>query len=262
MRIYSWNINGIRAAAKKGFGEWLAESESFLVGVQEVRALREQMSDEIAEPEGWHSRFVAAERKGYSGVGAFSAQAPDEHVAQLGMDKYDIEGRYQLLRIGKLQVANVYFPNGNGKDRDNSRVPYKLGFYKRVYNTLNKNKLAGDRILVMGDFNTAHEAIDLARPKSNKKTSGFLQEERDEISRWIRGGWVDTFRHFHADEPDHYSWWSQRMGARQRNVGWRIDYIMASPGAIPFVKGAHIHPQTMGSDHCPISVDLDPAILE
>jgi exodeoxyribonuclease-3 len=127
---------------------------------------------------------------------------------------------------------------------------------------LNEAKLAGEHILVMGDFNTAHQAIDLARPKSNKKTSGFLPEERDEMSRWLRGGWVDTFRHYHPDEPEHYSWWSQRTGARGRNVGWRIDYIMASPGAMPFVRGAHIHPLVMGSDHCPISVDLDPDVLK
>jgi len=262
MRIVSWNINGIRAAVRKGFLDWLDECNADIIALQEVRAADVDLPPEITQNKDWHSHFVAAERKGYSGVGLLSKFQPESVESSLGSKKFDIEGRLQIAKLGKLTVVNGYFPNGNGKDRDNSRVPYKIGFYKKVYNTLNKAKLAGEPILVMGDFNTAHQAIDLARPKTNKKTSGFLPEEREEMSRWIRGGWTDTFRHFHPDALDKYTWWSQRFGVRERNVGWRIDYIMASEGALPYIKSAEIHADTMGSDHCPISIEIDDAITE
>jgi exodeoxyribonuclease-3 len=260
VRIVSWNVNGLRSAHKKGFLDWLAAEKADVVGVQEVRAREEQLPEEVRTPEGWRAtHFVAAERPGYSGVGLFARKAPDDVETLLGVKEMDAEGRLQVARFGRLTVVNCYFPNGNGKERDNSRVPFKLAFYRRLFKRLEKGLRDGERILVMGDFNTAHQEIDLARPRDNRETSGFRPEEREEFDRWIRAGWVDTFRHFEKGEG-HYSWWSQRFGVRERNVGWRLDYVLASPGAMPYVKRAAIHPHILGSDHCPVSVELDPKV--
>ncbi|MEM7585618.1 MAG: exodeoxyribonuclease III [Acidobacteriota bacterium] len=260
MRIASWNINGIRACARKGFGDWLDSCDAGIVSLQEVRAKREQVPADLRERDGWHLELVAAERAGYSGVAVFSRQAPDAARTTLGEPEIDCEGRLQLLRFGSLHLVNAYFPNGNGKNRDLSRIPYKLDFYRRLFDELEPARRRGEPILVMGDFNTAHREIDLARPKQNRETSGFRIEEREELDRWLQSGWSDTFRHFQSD-GGHYSWWSQRFGVRERNIGWRIDYILASPGAMPFVRSAAIHPDVMGSDHCPISVDVDDEIF-
>jgi exodeoxyribonuclease-3 len=156
-------------------------------------------------------------------------------------------------------VANVYFPNGNGKDRDLSRIPYKLDFYRAVFDRIERLRRAGRRVLVMGDFNTAHQEIDIARPRENAKNAGFTPIEREELDRWIRAGWVDTFRRFEPG-PGHYSWWSQRAGVRARNIGWRIDYVLASPNVLPHLKSAFIERHVKGSDHCPVGVVLDPAV--
>ncbi|HZI03222.1 MAG TPA: exodeoxyribonuclease III, partial [Archangium sp.] len=260
VRIVSWNVNGLRAAHKKGFLQWLAAEQADVVGVQEVRALEEQLPEEVRSPKGWRAtHFVSAVRPGYSGVGLFARKAPDDVETRLGVKEMDAEGRLQVARFGRLTVVNCYFPNGNGKERDNSRIPFKLDFYRRLFARLEKGLRDGERILVMGDFNTAHQEIDLARPKDNRETSGFLPEEREEFDRWIRAGWVDTFRHFEKG-TGHYSWWSQRFGVRERNIGWRLDYVLASPGAMSYVKRAAIHPLVLGSDHCPVSVDLDPKV--
>lgn len=260
MRVLSWNVNGLRACEGKGFSEWLMGEPGTIVGVQEVRAREEQLPPRLRDLPGYHTHFVAAERPGYSGVGLFSRLLPDEVETELGA-AFDPEGRLQFARFGKLLVVNGYFPNGNGKNRDNSRIPFKLDFYRTLFDKLEKPLCEGERVLVIGDLNTAHRPIDLARPKQNEKTSGFRPEEREELDRWLQSGWTDTFRHFHPDAEGRYSWWSQRSGARAKNVGWRIDYVLASPGAMEFVRGAAIHPEVMGSDHCPVSVELDPAIV-
>ncbi|MCB1056928.1 MAG: exodeoxyribonuclease III, partial [Acidobacteria bacterium] len=222
MRIVSWNVNGIRACAKKGFADWLARDGAEVVGLQEVRAREEQLPEELCGFEGWHTHWISAEKAGYSGVGLLSRRPPDGVEASLGEDRFDSEGRFQLARFGRLLVANGYFPNGNGPNRDLSRIPYKLDFYQRVFDLLEPARERGEPILVMGDFNTAHKPIDLARPKSNEKTSGFRPEEREELDRWLRNGWTDTFRVFEPGEG-HYTWWSQRQGVREKNIGWRID---------------------------------------
>ena len=260
-RIYSWNVNGIRAATKKGLADWVRGSGAEIIGLQEVRASLDAIPDEIRDLAQYEHHYVAAERKGYSGVGLLSRRRPDRLETSLGEDRFDAEGRLQIARFGRLVIANGYFPNGSGKDRSNDRVPYKLDWYRALFQRVERWRRAGYRVLVMGDYNTAHQEIDLARPKDNRKTSGFLPEECDELERWIRAGWVDTFRAFESG-PGHYSWWSQRFGVRARNIGWRIDYILASPSAMPFVKNAFIEPDTLGSDHCPIGVDLDPRIFD
>ena len=160
-----------------------------------------------------------------------------------------------MARFGRTSVASVYFPKGSGKERDNSRVPYKLGFYRSVFDRVERARKSGPTFVV-GDYNTAHEEIDLARPKTNKKSSGFLAEERDEMTRWLDAGWVDCFRARHPGEEGHYTWWRQFGGAKENNVGWRIDYVLASPSADKKVKKAFIWPDIMASDHCPVGVDL------
>jgi exodeoxyribonuclease-3 len=260
LRIVSWNVNGLRACGRKGFGRFLARSGAWLVGVQEVRARPEQIPEGLREPRGFTTHFVAARRAGYSGVGLFARAVPDRVEASLAEERFDAEGRLQIAHFGRLAVANVYFPKGSGTLRDNSRVPYKLEFYAALFARLARLRRAGRRVLVIGDFNTAHREIDLARPRENAATSGFLPEERAELDRWEKAGWVDSFRRFEPG-PGHYSWWSQRQGARARNVGWRIDYVLASPSALPFLRGAFLLPKVRGSDHCPVGVDVDPTIL-
>jgi exodeoxyribonuclease-3 len=258
--VRSWNVNGLRAAARKGFLDWLKGSRADVVGLQEVRAREEQLEESVSRPRGWHTHIVPAAKLGYSGVGMYSRSPADRVETSLGEARFDDEGRVQLARFGRLFIANVYFPNGNGRDRDNSRVPYKLDFYRALFDLVQRKRRGGYRVLVMGDFNTAHREIDLARPKQNRTTSGFLAEEREELDRWIRAGWIDTYRAF-DDAPGRYSWWSQRGTAREQNVGWRLDYVLASPSTRPFLRGANIDAQVMGSDHCPVGVDLDPAVL-
>ncbi len=260
MRILSWNVNGLRSVIEKGFRPWLSRSRAAIVGLQEVRAREDQLADHAKAFKGWHRHLVSAERAGYSGVALLTRTAPDEVVTSLGDPAIDAEGRFQMARFGKLIVVNAYFPNGNGKVRDNGRIPFKLAFYQRVFDRLKPEVKRGAPVLVMGDFNTAHRPIDLARPKQNVKTSGFTPEERAELDRWIRAGWIDTFRRYEPG-PARYSWWSQRFGVREANVGWRIDYVLASPGAAPHLRGAFIHDHVQGSDHCPVGVDVDDAIL-
>jgi len=252
-------VNGLRACGRKGFGRWLARSGADFVGLQEVRALPHELPPGLRAPRGFQAHFAPAERRGYSGVALYARRAPDRAETSLGVPGFDHEGRLLIAHFGRLALACVYVPKGSGKDRDNSRVPYKLAFSRALFERLESLRRAGRRVLVMGDFNTAHREIDLARPRDNQKTSGFLPQERAELDRWLAAGWVDTFRRFEAG-PGHYSWWSQRQGARARNVGWRIDYVFASPAAMRFVRGAFLSPRVRGSDHCPVGVELDAAV--
>ena len=241
-------------APERVFGVFLAECGADVLALQEVRAFPEQLDDDVRAPDGWQAAFAPAERPGYSGVALYSRQAPDRVETELE-PRFDVEGRFIAAHFGRLVVASVYFPKGSGRERDNSRVPYKLDFYRAVFDRVERLRRRGP-VFVAGDYNTAHEAIDLARPKGNVKNSGFLPEERAEISRWLDAGWVDTFRARHPDAPGHYTWWRQFGGARERNVGWRIDYVLASPSADKRVERAFIWPHATGSDHCPVGVDI------
>ncbi len=263
--ILSWNVNGLRAIARVGFLPWLRGSKASFVGIQEVRARPEQLEPELRRPRGWHTGFVSAHKAGYSGVGFYSKLRPDLHLTELGRPELDREARFSEVRLGALTIVNAYFPNGNGTPtadgkRSNDRIPFKLDFYRALFDHLAPRVHAGERILVMGDFNTAHREIDLARPKENKRTSGFTEIEREELDRWLRAGWVDTFRHLYPTRAV-YSWWSQRQGVRARNVGWRLDLVLASPGALPFLRDASIHTEVMGSDHCPVGVRLSREVV-
>lgn len=261
LRIVSWNVNGLRACAQKGFLAWLDAQHAQIVGIQEVRARAEQLPPEVRAPRRWHTTFAVAERPGYSGVGLYSRMPPTAVESQLGDPLFDREGRLQIAHFGALSVANVYFPKGSGTARDNSRVPFKLAFYRALFERVQALRSAGQRVLVMGDFNTAHREIDLARPKSNLRNSGFLLEERAEIDRWIDAGWSDVFRAFEPG-PGHYTWWRQWGQSRANNVGWRIDYVLACPEVMRFAKRAFIRPEVMLSDHCPVGLELDADVCE
>ena len=257
-RIVSWNVGGLRAAARKGFSRKMRRLDPEIVAIQEVRARPEQLGPSMRVPRGFAASYVAAQRPGYSGVGLWSRREPDEVETSLGDAAFDAEARMLVARFGRLVLASVYVPNGNGKDRDNSRVPYKLEFSRALFDHLARHRGAGRRVIVMGDFNSVPAAIDLARPKGNRNTSGFLPEEVAEVQRWLTAGWVDTFRAFESG-PGHYTWWSTRGDVRARNIGWRIDLALACPAAMRHVTSATIHPRIFGSDHCPISLTLEPS---
>ncbi len=261
VRIVSWNVNGLRSIAGKGFHDFVGAERPDVIGVQETRVRADQLPESLRSLRGYgHTHFVHAERPGYSGVALYSRLPFGATESSLGKRTFDVEGRLQVARIGRLTLVNGYFPNGSGKDRDNSRVPYKLRFYRALRERLAGAFDAGEPIVVMGDFNTAPFEIDLARPRENAKTSGFLPSERKELVRWLDAGWVDSFRVFEKGEG-HYSWWSQRYGVRERNVGWRIDLALLSPGAAAFLKSARIHASIRGSDHAPIEVELDDRVI-
>lgn len=258
MRVLSWNVNGYRAAWKKGFADWLAISEADVVCIQETKAWPEQLTKAQLNPLGWHSAFAQAEKKGYSGVATFSRAEPDRVQVGFGDPEFDSEGRVVITEHQGVLVANIYFPNGK---RDQTRLDYKMAFYNKTLEYFSALRDQGKKIVVCGDYNTAHKEIDLARPKANEDTSGFLPIERAWLDQWIEAGFVDTFRTFHPDEPDQYSWWDMVTRARERNVGWRIDYHFVSDNLAPAIADAWINQEVMGSDHCPVGIDIDLARL-
>lgn len=252
MRIVSWNVNGIRAAINKGFCEKLVDFDADVIGVQETKAQPEQIFDACKNITNYHRYCHSALRPGYSGVALFTKKEPQKIITHLGIDHFDNEGRFIAAFFDNFILLNVYFPNGAGKLGDNSRVPYKLDFYDALFNFL--EQFPGPK-MIMGDFNTAHKEIDLARPKQNQKTSGFLPIERQHFSSILDRGYIDTFRHFNQS-PEQYTWWNMRFNARAKNIGWRIDGVLANFEALPLVKSAFIWPEVLGSDHCPVGVEI------
>ena len=254
MHLYSWNVNGLRACTRKGFLDWFSECQPDILGLQEVRALPEQLDDAVREPEGYHTTFHPAEKKGYSGVGLYSRRAPKSlELGGLGEDRFTSEGRLIIADFDDFVFYTGYFPNGG---HDLKRVPYKLDFSEAVLQHAEKQRSKGRSIVICGDVNTAHEEIDLTNPKPNKRNTGFLPEERAWFSRFLDHGYLDIFRHRNPGLEGQYSWWSNRFKARERNVGWRIDYFLISPDLEDKVIDAKIHPNVMGSDHCPIELIL------
>ena len=252
MRLISWNVNGVRAAVKKGLLDWLESEKPDILCLQETKAHKEQLTSEILEDHGYHTYWHSGEKKGYSGVATFSREEPLYVQEGLGIEKYDIEGRVLLTEHENFLLYNIYFPNGQ---KDETRLQYKLDFYDDLLPIINEQVESGHNVIVTGDWNTAHHPIDLARPRENVKTSGFMPVEREKLDIYVKNGWVDTFRMFH-DEGDRYSWWSYRFGARERNVGWRIDYFFVNESFLDNVKDADIHDEIIGSDHCPVSLEL------
>ncbi len=253
LRLVSWNVNGLRAAHKKGFLEWFRRERPDVLCLQETKAAPDQLPAELKEVEGYRARFVApAERKGYSGVAMYTRVEPDEVKDGFGVRRFDREGRTQLADFGDFLLFNVYFPNGKSSAE---RLRYKMAFYKAFLKRMDKLKAEGANIIICGDVNTAHKEIDLARPKENAKVSGFLPEERAWLDKLVAHGFVDTFRMFH-DEPGQYTWWDLKTRARERNVGWRLDYFFVSENFTRNVEKAFILPEVMGSDHCPVGLEV------
>ncbi|MFT5171616.1 MAG: exodeoxyribonuclease-3 [Candidatus Marinamargulisbacteria bacterium] len=253
MKIVSWNVNGIRACSKKGFLSYLQSEEPDILCVQETKAAAEDVDETILNPSGYHSIWHSAEKRGYSGVATFTKIKPNVVLEGFGIEAYDREGRVIVTEFDDYTLLNVYFPNGQ---RDEARLAYKLSFYEDLFAYCNDLRSQGQNVIVCGDYNTAHMPLDLSNPKANEKRSGFLPIEREWIDRIIADGYVDTFRAFNQ-EPDQYSWWTYRFGARKRNIGWRIDAVFVNEAFMPAVSDAFIQPEVLGSDHCPVGIEID-----
>jgi exodeoxyribonuclease III len=257
-RIFSWNVNGIRACAGKGLFEWLAAESPDVLCLQETKANPDQLSPEFLSPsdgEGgtYKSYWASAKRRGYSGVAIYAKREP-RSISFLGASEYDEEGRALVADYGDFVLVSAYFPNSQ---EGGSRLGYKIGFCDEVLALCDRLVASGRRVVVCGDWNIAHEPIDLANPKSNEGNPGYLPEERAWMDKYLASGYVDSFRRLHP-EPGQYTWWTYRVpGARERNVGWRLDYHCVDEKLMPAVKATAIHPAVMGSDHCPVSLDLD-----
>ena len=253
MRIISWNVNGIRAAHKKGFLEWLDKESPDIMCVQETKASEDQLPAELKEIPGYDSYFVSAEKKGYSGVAVFTKSKPEAVTTAFPAESFSQEGRVLSVDYGQFVLLNVYFPNGKSSAE---RLKYKMEFYDDFLEYADGIKNSGKNVVICGDVNTAHKDIDLARPKANETTSGFLPEERAWIDKLLEHGYVDTLRMFNQ-EPDQYTYWDMITRARDRNVGWRIDYFFVNEEFSSRLKTGFILADVMGSDHCPIGIEID-----
>ncbi|EJO5346619.1 exodeoxyribonuclease III [Clostridium botulinum] len=252
MRIYSWNVNGLRAIAKKNFIEWIGEENPDILCIQETKLQENQLEDKIKNIEGYYSYFSFAEKKGYSGVATYTKQEPISVKHGIGIEKFDLEGRILITEFKDFTLLNIYFPNGQ---RDEERLQYKLEFYEALFNYCDELVKEGKKLVICGDYNTAHNEIDLKNPKANAKTSGFLRIERDWLDKIIERGYTDTFRNMNPDKIK-YSWWSYRFKARERNAGWRLDYHFVSNNLLDRVENTEILNEVYGSDHCPVMLEL------
>ena len=252
--LYTWNVNGVRAAQRKGFLDWLHATQPDILGIQETKAQPHQLDDALRQPDGYHTVWASAERKGYSGVALFSRKEPNSVQIGLSNPEFDTEGRTIIAHYDAFTFITAYFPNGS---RDHSRVPFKMAYKDAFLDLCNDLRAQGKSVVFCGDVNTAHQEIDLARPRQNRKHTGFLPEERAWIDKIVAQGYVDTFRHLHPEQEGAYTWWSYIGGARARNVGWRLDYVFTSADLVPHIADAAIHPDVHGSDHCPASLTLE-----
>lgn len=252
MEIYSWNVNGLRAAVRKNFLEFIEDEDPDILAIQETKLQEEQIPEEVKNLSQYHQYWNFAEKRGYSGVAVFTKQKPEKVEYTIGDADYDAEGRLLILYFSDFVLLNCYFPNGKMSEE---RLQYKLNYYDKMFNLMQKLRKAGHNVVVCGDYNTAHKEIDLANPERNKDISGFLPIERKWLDKLVNNDWVDTFRQFNQ-QPGQYSWWTYRFGARKRNAGWRIDYFFVNKDFMSKVKDAFIRQDIMGSDHCPIGVEL------
>ena len=254
MNIISYNVNGIRAAAKKGFIEWLVESGADVVCIQETKAQADQIPVLELKYAGYDYYGLSAQKKGYSGVAILSKTKPDNVVYGMGIEKYDNEGRFIRADYGDLSIVSVYHPSGtSGEERQAFKMRWLDDFQEYVHR-LQKER---PNLVLCGDYNICHRPIDIHDPVRNANSSGFLPEEREWIDGFIKSGFTDSFRHVNGDKKDSYSWWSYRANARANNKGWRIDYCMVSDNIKNRISDAGIIPSAMHSDHCPISVKID-----
>jgi exodeoxyribonuclease-3 len=257
MRILSWNVNGIRAVEKKGFVSWVEAEGADAVCVQETKARPEQLSQELREirdknGKPYHAYWASAKRLGYSGVAIYTRIEPLD-IKTMGIGEFDDEGRVLQADYKDFTLISAYFPNSQDAGK---RLDYKLAFCGEILELCDAYRKKKRHFVLTGDYNIAHTAIDLARPKENEENAGYLPEERAWMDAFTGAGFVDTFRHFHPGEKGHYSWWSYRMNARVKNIGWRIDYHCIDPEFLPFVESSIIRPDVQGSDHCPVELTL------
>lgn len=252
-RILSWNVNGIRAVQKKGFIEWLKDESPDILAIQETKAQIEQLDDELVHIEEYKSYFMSAVKKGYSGTALYLKGEP-ESVENLGCEEFDNEGRTIIAHFKNFSLINCYFPNSQEAGK---RLDYKLRFCDEILAKCNELVAAGKNVVLCGDYNIAHTEIDLKTPKTNHKNPGFLPEERAWMTKYLDAGYADVFRRLHPDEVDHYTWWSYRFKARDRDVGWRIDYHCVNNEFAKKVIRADIRNEVMGSDHCPVLIEID-----
>ena len=252
MKIISYNVNGIRAAMKKGFIDWLNLEQPDVVCVQEIKALRDQIDIEALEKVGYkYNYWFSAEKKGYSGVGIISKQEPNNVIYGTGISEMDFEGRNLRVDFDQLSIMSLYLPSGTNLDR----LEFKLSYMDKFYDYVSNLKKTNPNLVIAGDFNICHKAIDIHDPIRNKNVSGFLPIERNWLSKFIELGFIDSFR-FYDDKPNKYSWWTYRANARANNKGWRIDYIMVSKSLENKMKNASILSEVVHSDHCPILVEI------
>ncbi len=252
--LISWNVNGIRAVQNKGLFDYLDREKPDVICFQETKALPEQLDASLRQPDGYEAHYHSCRlRKGYSGVATFSQHSPQAVTMALGVQRFDDEGRMITTDFGDFVVVNVYFPNGSMEEK--GRLQYKLEFYDALFAYTQRLRSEGRKVVVCGDYNTAHTALDLARPKENENTSGFMPIEREKLDAIVKMGYIDTFREFEPSSG-HYSWWSYRQMARERNIGWRLDYFFISDDLLPHLESASIQPEVLGSDHCPVQLVL------
>jgi len=250
-KLISWNVNGIRAIEKKGFVDIIKDMNPDIIGIQEIKANKDQLSENLLNISGYQSFWNSAEKKGYSGVAVYSKTSPISVKNGIDSPEHDNEGRSITLEFSDFYLVNLYFPNAQDKLK---RIDYKIDFNKAFLSyveTLKKNKT----VILCGDFNVAHKPIDLANPKRNEKNAGYSPQEREWFTNFIKAGYVDTFRKFNND-PDQYTWWSYRFKAREKNIGWRIDYFCVDKESINRVKDSYILSEIMGSDHCPVGISF------
>jgi len=255
VKILCWNVNGIRAVRGRGFLEWMYKESPDILCLQETKAHPEQLDKELREPQGYNAYWNHPERKGYGGVATFAKTEPV--AVRYGFEgaEFDLEGRVIVTEYTEFFLMNVYFPNGKMGEE---RLKYKMDFYEAFLKFVDSLKAKGNKLIICGDFNTAHKDIDLARPKENANISGFLPIERAWLDKFVAHGYIDTFRHFN-EEPNNYTWWDMKTRARERNVGWRIDYFFVTENLLPMVSSAFIMAGVTGSDHCPVGIILKTA---
>ncbi len=253
VKMISWNINGIRAGFKKGLEDFIYKEEADIYCFQETKARPEQILPEFKQIKGYNSYFSSPVKKGYSGVAVYSKSDPMDVNYGTGVSRFDEEGRVIVLDTEKFLLLNIYFPNGGASQ---ARLDYKMDFYKHFLKFINGLRDEGKKIIFCGDVNTAHKEIDLARPKANENNTGFLPQERAWIDKVVKSGYLDTFRLFNK-EGGHYSWWDYKTRARERNVGWRLDYFFAADELKNNLMNSYILNNVMGSDHCPVVLEME-----
>jgi exodeoxyribonuclease-3 len=252
MRLISWNVNGVRAVAQKGFLPWLGAQDADVVCLQETKATQDQLDLFLRNPDGYQSFWHSAQKPGYSGTAVYTRKEPQEVIEGLGVPEIDSEGRVLQLDFGSFRIINAYFPNSQ---REHTRLDYKLSFCQAMLRHTEALRSKGKHVVLCGDFNIAHREIDLRNPKENVNNAGFLPQERAWLDTFEKAGYVDTFRQFHP-EPGHYTWWSYRPGVRERNIGWRLDYFWVNQEFRERLQSVRHQPEVKGSDHCPVVLDL------